>query len=293
MRHKEERPTGLLESFLGQAFPTKISVDSLNNTQKLFNAVCEENGRGGCGLFNIAHPVPTEKQACVREVPKLIQVVWLDHALPEKYAANIADVMRKNPDRTLMLWVNEAAKDVSTLTAGLTDDEQVRLLVKSVEENADRFRNWDIIEKEPNVGGRSDLIRLEVVNLYGGIYMDTDAHPQYGFSEYGSLFRWPFVAYSDPKGAGNLCNCVFGAEKQSPLMNLTIEGWRDTFFNFGVGSAPPMGCPVLTASFKTYNNPEILMLAEWYMFQRHDGHDPVMTMSFDRSWLKEEKEEHA
>lgn len=278
---KVERPSGLLESHAGKKFPTKIQVDSLNNTAKLKDGVCEPDG---CGLLDMKNPRPLEGKPCLREVPKLIQFVWLDHPMPEKYAKNVANVMKVNSDRAIMIWVNEVGKDISTLSALLDDSEKERLHVKSVEEYSGQFRNWDIIEKEPNVGARSDWIRLEGINLFGGIYMDTDSHPVQSFSDYGGVFRWPFVAYSDPQGYGNLCNCVFGAEKQSSLINLTIEGWRDTFFNNAMGSGA-LGCPMLTTAFKTQNDPEILMLAEWYMFKAKDGIDPIMTEGFDGSWL--------
>lgn len=291
MRDKEARPVGLLGSHLGATFPSKLQVDSLNSTQPLKGAVCSTEG--GCGLFTLSKPLAAEGKACVREVPKLIHFVWLDHPMPEKYAKNVANVMKVNPDRRVLLWVNQEAKDVSALTTRIDTEfgadapsARKRLLVKSIEEHQDSFRNWDIIQKEPNVGARSDWIRLEAVYQYGGIYMDTDVQPFQSFSSYGGVFRWPFVAYSDPKGYGNLCNCVFSAEKRSPLINLTMEGWREAFLHYKVPSGPPFGCPVLTAAFVTYNQPEIMMLSEDFMFKGpKNGVEPVMTMSFDGAWI--------
>lgn len=282
MRDKMLRPgNGVLDSHAGESFVSKLQVDDAASRGALDNAMCAREG--GC---TVLHLKPTAAaKPCAREVPKLIHFVWLDHALPQRYAENIDKVMEVNPDYQVMLWVNDAGKDVSKLTGLQGTAERVHL--KHVEQMKDRFRNWDIIEQEPNVGARSDWIRLEAVNLYGGMYMDTDAHPRHGFSEYGGVFRWPFVAYSDPKGAANLCNCIFSAEKSSPLMNLTIEGWRDAFYNFAMPSAPPFGCGALTAAFVTLNQPEILMLPQEYMFMAKDGVDPVMTMSFDHTWIEE------
>jgi len=280
MRVKEARPAGDLQARSGATFPTQIRVDSLNNTHKLKGSACE-----GCGLFTLV-PQAREQLECVREVPKLLHFIWLDHPLPEKYAKNIASVMRANPDRLSLLWVNHAAQNVSSLARlleGEGGEVASRLRVKSLEAHKDHFRNWDKATQEPNVGARSDWLRLEVLYLHGGIYLDTDFNGLHSFSGYGGVFRWPFVAYSDPKGYGNLCNCIMSAEKRSPFVNFVIEGWRSS------GVTGPAGCPILTAAFVTYNQPEILMLSQDYMFLPKAGVDPVITSTFDGSWLPQNK----
>lgn len=173
--------------------------------------------------------------------------------------------------------VNEKGKNVSSLTKILSGDGRKGLLrmlsVKYIEDFKDRFVNWDIIQNQPNVGARSDWYRLEVVYWYGGIYMDTDAHPVHSFSEYGGVFRWPFVSYSDPEGYGNLCNCVWSAEKRSPFLRLNFEGWREAHLKHDIPSGP-MGCGVMTAAFTTYASQEILMIGQDYIFMKKDGVDP-------------------
>jgi len=217
--------------------------------------------------------------------------------LPDKYAKNIADVMTVNSDRQILLWVNEAGKDVSALSRLISDgaDDATaaeattkRLHVKQLEEYEDRFLNWDIIQKEPNVGARSDWIRMEVVYWYGGTYMDTDTFAHHAFSDYGGVFRWPFVAYSDPDGYGNLCNCVFSAEKESPMIKMAFEGWRETHLDesLNIPSGPPFGCGVMTSAFMTWNDPEILMIGEQYIFKAKDGVEPVLSQGFDASWVE-------
>ena len=72
-----------------------------------------------------------------------------------------------------------------------------------------RFKNRDLIEKDTNLAGKSDYMRLEILYLYGGIYLDTDAKAVHGFDDFGTLFRWPFVC-PDPRTYHNLGNCVLG-----------------------------------------------------------------------------------
>ena len=148
------------------------------------------------------------------------------------------------------------------------------LTVKQIEDFKDRFVNWDIIQNQTNVGARSDWYRLEVVYWYGGIYIDTDVHPVHSFSEYGGIFRWPFVSYSSPEGYGNLCNCVWSAEKRSPFLKLNFEGWREAHLKYGLSSGVPVGCGVMTAAFTTHASQEILMIGQDYIFMDKDGVDP-------------------
>ena len=167
MRDKQPQPHGLLKSHLGKRFPSELKVDDLFSRGPLKGAECEREQ--GCGILTLK-PQPQGGKPCVREVPKLAHFVWLDHALPKKYAANIARFMEVNSDWPVMLWVNGAAKDVSTLTnilgskRFLPDPEAAikRLHLKSIDAYKSRFRNWDIIQNQSNVGARSDWIRLEV-----------------------------------------------------------------------------------------------------------------------------------
>jgi len=278
MRDKATRPAGDVQAASG----TMLRIDSIRTIPQLRGAECEPEG---CGLFNFTHPWTEDSgQLCAREVPKILHFIWLDHPLPEKYAANIGRVVRANPDYHVLLWVNSAAEDVRELTKALSGEEAEQLKVMKLEEHQDHFANWDILKREPNVGARSDWARLEIVLLYGGIYMDTDVGKAPHFSQYGDVFRWPFVAYSDPKPYGNLCNCVFGAEKQSRLIKLASEGWREGNLHHGIPAGPPFGSGVLTSAYRTYNSAEILMLNQRYMFMEEAGTEPVMSMGFDDSW---------
>ena len=39
------------------------------------------------------------------------------------------------------------------------------------------------------------ISRMEILYLEGGIYQDTDAHPNQPFDNFGGIFRWPFASY--------------------------------------------------------------------------------------------------
>merc|ERR1719469_422064 len=137
------------------------------------------------------------------------------------------------------------------------------------------------MQQEENVASRSDMLRLEVVRLYGGIYLDTDAHAFLPFDGFNRLFRWPFVVWDGPNGNfDNLCNCVFGAEKDSAFLKFVMEAWREGKEHHGLSFSAPHGCGVLAAGFLAYGSKEINVLPMRYMLHKFDGTDPIMTQSF-------------
>jgi len=260
LQDMEQRPNGIMKTHLGKSLPTSLKVDNITGIQ-LRGAQCQkQNGGAGCGMLDFKHPLREHK--CVKQVAKIIHFIWLDNALPLTYAKNILNVHEKNPDYQIMLWVNEKATDISALGDLTLDPEKFR--VNLLEQHGHPWINWDFYEKEPGVGARSSLMRLEVIYLYGGIYMDTDSRAIHGFDEYGSVFRWPFVTMGT-QAYGNLCNCLFSAEKGSGLLKFTMDAWRDIHLNHNVPTRSPHGSGILTAAFMVYNDPQIMMLDSDHM----------------------------
>ena len=139
---------------------------------------------------------------CVRQrVPRKMHFIWLGSPLPNKYKRNIRHLLRLNPGYPAHLWTDHAVDltsfgDAAVYHHNLSERRQTR-----------RFRNWDLIERESNLAGKADYLRMEVVFLHGGIYMDTDTVGVRSFDSMGSLFAWPFVAHV-PTGYRNICTLL-------------------------------------------------------------------------------------
>jgi len=82
-------------------------------------------------------------------IPQVIHQIWLGGSLPEKYAAWSHSWAVKNPGWQYHLWGDADA-------AGL------------------KMFNRIAFDKARNLGEKSDIMRLEILNQYGGIYVDTD-----------------------------------------------------------------------------------------------------------------------
>eukprot|EP00930_Biecheleria_cincta_P069902 TRINITY_DN57578_c0_g1_i1.p1 TRINITY_DN57578_c0_g1~~TRINITY_DN57578_c0_g1_i1.p1 ORF type:complete len:213 (-),score=33.15 TRINITY_DN57578_c0_g1_i1:289-888(-) len=191
----------------------------------------------------------------------------------------------KNPQWTVFLWVETAVpqdlQELMNKTLSMRPAGLVKIMLVSSEKH--RFRNADLIDRERNLAGKSDYMRMEVLYLYGGIYADTDAHAVHGFDEYDGVFLWPFVAYD--RGYRNLGNCVFSADEGSSFMDFALTATRENCLKYGhCGVMSGAGPGFLTGAYLRYNDPEIMLLDQYYLVQHHAESINYHTM--DATWLK-------
>lgn len=132
-------------------------------------------------------------------------------------------------------------------------------------------------------------MRLEVVFLHGGIYLDCDSTAVDGFDEYGTLFHWPFVTH-DLGNYMNICNCLFGFEKNSGFLDFALDATRQNCLKYDqCGVMSGAGPGFLTAALKRYNRSDILLIENKYMLHIWPGGPPerwwnVMYQSFEHKW---------
>lgn len=83
-------------------------------------------------------------------IPKIIHIVWIGSTIPKKYLNNIYTFERLNPKWEVRFW----------------NDEKIK---------KETFLNQDIIDLMPTYAAKVDIIRLELIYKYGGIYSDCDS----------------------------------------------------------------------------------------------------------------------
>lgn len=82
-------------------------------------------------------------------IPKTIHQIWIGGSLPEKYLPLQKTWIEKHPDWEYRLWTDA---DIPTFPF------------------TDRAR----FEKAISIGEKADIFRYEILNAYGGLYVDTD-----------------------------------------------------------------------------------------------------------------------
>eukprot|EP00930_Biecheleria_cincta_P038004 TRINITY_DN2610_c0_g1_i1.p1 TRINITY_DN2610_c0_g1~~TRINITY_DN2610_c0_g1_i1.p1 ORF type:complete len:352 (+),score=55.52 TRINITY_DN2610_c0_g1_i1:55-1056(+) len=268
-----------------QAVPTEASGPThfalLHPPQGFLFAGGVTNG----GLLRATYHPPRK---CSKAVPKNTHSIWVGKQLPEKYAQNVADIAKKNPAWTVMIWLDRSpeAKVREYLVRETSHRPAGAVKLMYLDSEKSRFKNWDLIQREQNLAGKSDYLRMEVVYLYGGIYLDTDTKVSHGFDEYGSLFQWPWVTGEVDTGYKNICNCAFGFDQGSEFLKFALEATRENclkYNNCGVLSGAGPG--FLTGALNRYRpEPDILMLHVNYML--HAAGKQVIYQTFDATWLK-------
>lgn len=122
-------------------------------------------------------------------IPKKIHHIWLGGEVPEKFKKIMQSWKEFHPDFEYFLWTDETIKTIS-------------------------LKNQNLFDKASNFGTKSDLLRYEILEQFGGIYVDVD------FECIKSLEPLIF-AHSFFTGIGGfdyINNAIIGSSSHHPLI---------------------------------------------------------------------------
>jgi mannosyltransferase OCH1-like enzyme len=129
----------------------------------------------------------------VTAIPRIFHQIWIgEDPFPREYAAYQKSWLKRNPGWELRFWREE----------NLPSD----------------LRRTEVYERLRQPAERSDLLRLEVLHRYGGVYVDSDfecRRPLEPLLE-GVTF---FVAYLKP---GRINNAIVGSVPGHPILERAI-----------------------------------------------------------------------
>lgn len=149
-------------------------------------------------------------------IPKIIHQIWIGPKTPPSFMHKWKEM---NPDYEYMLWDNESIKRLD-----LINGRVMRLY---------RLDNRDCWN------GRSNVLRLEILKKYGGIYIDADCDPQRPLDD-ELLDNDFFVCYiNEDKRGKRINNAVIGCGPNHHIINeyiaavgkvkkITERSWRQT-----------------------------------------------------------------
>lgn len=139
-------------------------------------------------------------------IPRVLHRIWLDDPMPDTFAGYWQTFKELHPGWELRDW---------------RDSDQLPW---------DRLRNRDLIRGAQDVFPRdwkrfqADVLRLELLWLYGGIYVDADVEPLKPFDRLVDCQC--FVPYSPnrgPRGQRLLSQFVLGAEPGHPFIGACLD----------------------------------------------------------------------
>lgn len=207
-------------------------------------------------------------------VPKILHFIWVSKPIPTKYINAIEKFEADNKDYEITLWCdnhsipllqdkNWTLKDVNSVPMSISD-------VLATEEGS------------KSVGARTDLLKYEVIQQTGGIYLDTDSKSIKGF---GSTFRHSFVCYSLAPW-NMLPASIFGMPKGSKFLSFVLESATSNSKQKDYKKKPQhlrYGPAFLTAMFDHYNDEKINMIHKDYLI--YNTTKSFMIQTQDASWV--------
>lgn len=156
-------------------------------------------------------------------IPKIVHQIWLGSSVPEKYTA------------WMRSWSELAGWEYKLWT-----EEDVKLL---------KLYNQELYDHATNYGEKSDVLRLELLLHYGGIYADIDFECING-DIFDELHRsYDFYAGLEPidhgtvSGTYKICNAIIGACPHHPIVKNLIIGmrsnWQSCWYQSAVQKSGP------------------------------------------------------
>jgi len=126
-------------------------------------------------------------------IPKIIHQIWIGNKskMPKEY---IQTWINKHPDYEHILW----------------DEEKINKL-KLV--NRDKYETY---YQDKCFNGSANVARIEIVNRFGGIYIDADSTSN---NSLDSLLKLDFFAVYSPNIENRVGNAFFGSVSNNKILN--------------------------------------------------------------------------
>ncbi|MBS0656451.1 MAG: hypothetical protein JSR46_11795 [Verrucomicrobia bacterium] len=168
------------------------------------------------GLYEANKP-SIAKASTIPKIPKIIHQVWIGPKMPPPYFEVFQEHIRSfHPDWQYNLWTDSK---LDSLNLGMRD----------------------LIDASTNFGEKSDIIRSELLDRFGGVYIDVDIDPILALDElhkkydfYVGLENPHIVATSQSRvwvGISIIAACP-GHPIIKRWKELIRSGWEDAYRNF-------------------------------------------------------------
>ena len=148
-------------------------------------------------------------------IPKIIHIIWLGPKRAPLWCINSWKInfISKHPEWEFILWNEEKINNIKMI-------------------------NHNIYNSEPTLRGKSDIARYEILNLYGGIFLDADSYwIEKDNSDLGLLIEIvdksckSFFCAKEPKNTQYFANGVFGSYKNNEILKELIDYLNKNYYS--------------------------------------------------------------
>jgi mannosyltransferase OCH1-like enzyme len=164
-----------------------------------------------------------------QKIPKILHQIWLGRYMPAREVEHCLRVKNSLPtDWEYRLWRDE-------------DVEQLA-----------NFTQRELFNRTPNIGQKSDLLRLYILCEYGGVYCDTDFILNKPFNDLLDLDFFAGIVYDDTP---NVSNSVMGSSPKNELILDMQNLETPMLYSDGMDIINSTGQGLITSKiFKNKNN---------------------------------------
>jgi mannosyltransferase OCH1-like enzyme len=119
-------------------------------------------------VYNKQKKQVSERLSSVPRIPYTIHQVWLGSKIPDKFKVIQESWLKHNPQWELILWTDQHINHNKELLNSSYNYKE-----KHISEIGNLYRQ-ELYDSLSNYGAKSDVLRIEVLVRYGGLYIDTD-----------------------------------------------------------------------------------------------------------------------
>ncbi len=146
-------------------------------------------------LYEAKHPGKIEPSDELL-IPKTIHQIWVGGPLPQKYKGIKQSWKRLHPNWEYKLWTDADVKDLD-------------------------MQNRELYNQATNIGQKADILRCEILNQFGGVYVDMDFECLKPLDELHYLYT--FYTGLNHVRTVELANGLIACAPDHPLMQRMIQ----------------------------------------------------------------------
>lgn len=183
-------------------------------------------------------------------IPKKIHQIWLGSDLPKKFKRLTDSWLKYNPDWEYKLW---------------TDSDIINL----------DFPNKHIFNSISNLGMKSDLLRIEILNKFGGLYVDIDFECLKSFKDMNRLSFYTGIVYGENVEIGI---GLIGSTPNHPILtdylsNITYQNGKESADDIFNTTGPYFFTKIVLRNI-TEETKNIVVFPTIYFYPFHNTYHP-------------------
>jgi mannosyltransferase OCH1-like enzyme len=168
----------------------------------------------------------------VSKIPHIIHHIWLGSDLPQEYEGYYQSWHTQHPDWIFIFWTDNAAnydKGQEVIRSFDVLAQKLQGIVPMqrqivVDVNALCFENRALFDDTPYYGERSDILKWEIVERFGGVYVDTDFECLKPLDLLHHMYDlYTGIQPLDTSFPGQLGAGIFAATPHHPVMKACVD----------------------------------------------------------------------